>query len=224
MISCPDPDEEVRHAVRQCARLIDDGVPADDIAIVCAAVTHRRPVRDELQRAGIAWSGGAVERLRGSVAGQVLRHVVDGVVGGWDRPSVFRLLSVAPLYPVGELGAPRRVGQWTSLCRKLGLVTEATIGYDEAARRAANLPRRQRWSADKIDEPATPRELADREALTRLLSLVERLRTQSRRLQRASTWEGASKALGVLMSDHIGVSTWRERAWADGPAWQRKCC
>ena len=78
LISCPDPDEEVRHTLRQCARLIDDGVPADDIAIVCAAPTYRRPVRDELQRAGIAWSGGAVERLRGSIAGQVLRHVVDG--------------------------------------------------------------------------------------------------------------------------------------------------
>ena len=69
--------------------------------------------------------------------------------------------------------------------------------------------------------PATARELADKEALDRLLSFVDRLQTQSRRLQRASTWEGASKALSVLMSDHIGVSTWRERAWADGPAWQR---
>ncbi len=103
VVSCPDPDEEVRHVVRECARLIDEGVPADDIAIVCASVTHRRPVRDELQRGGIAWSGGAVERLRGSVAGQVLRHVLDGVIGGWDRPSVFRLLSVAPLYATGEL-------------------------------------------------------------------------------------------------------------------------
>jgi RecB family exonuclease len=24
-----------------------------------------------------------------------------------------------------------------------------------------------------------------------------------------------------MLEDHIGVSTWRERAWADGPAWQR---
>ncbi|MEY2444753.1 MAG: ATP-dependent helicase/nuclease subunit, partial [Ilumatobacteraceae bacterium] len=63
VVACPDPDEEVRHVVRECARLIDHGVPADDIAIVCAASTHRRPVRDELQRGGIAWSGGAVERL-----------------------------------------------------------------------------------------------------------------------------------------------------------------
>jgi hypothetical protein len=37
LISCPDPDEEVRHTIRQCAELIDSGVPAYDIAIVCAS-------------------------------------------------------------------------------------------------------------------------------------------------------------------------------------------
>ena len=220
VISCPDPDEEVRHVVRLCAQLIDQGVPADDIAIVCAAAQYRRPVRDELQRAGIAWSGGAVERLRGSVAGQVLRHVLDGVLGGWDRPSVFRLLSVAPLYPVGELGAPRRVGQWTSLCRKLGLVTVDDWGRASDALAASNLVRRRRW-ADDVDAPPTSRERADSEALDRLLSLVERLRSQSKRLQRATSWEAASKALGVILADQIGASSWRERAWADGPAWQR---
>jgi ATP-dependent helicase/nuclease subunit B len=221
VISCPDPDEEVRHTVRQIARLIDDGVPADDIAVVCAAPTYRRPVRDELQRAGIAWSGGAVERLRGSVAGQVLRHVVDGVVGGWDRPNVFRLLSVAPLYPVGELGAPRRVGQWTSLCRQLGLVTEADWARAGEALDESNLARRRRGPREAIDVPPTARETADAEALDRLLKLVERLRNQSKRLLRASTWEAAAKTLMTILGDHIGASTWRERAWVDGPAWQR---
>ena len=220
VISCPDPDEEVRHAVRQCAGLIDAGVPADDIAIVCAAPQYRRPVRDELQRAGIAWSGGAVERLRGSVAGQVLRHVLDGVLDGWDRPNVFRLLSVAPLYPVGDLGAPRRVGQWTSLCRKLGLVTVDDWDRAGEALVDSNLVRRGRW-ADDVEAPPTPRERADSEALDRLLSLVQRLRGQTRRVHRATTWETAAKALGVILADHIGASTWRERAWADGPAWQR---
>lgn len=220
VISCPDPDEEVRHVVRHCARLIDQGVPADDIAVVCAAAQYRRPMRDELQRAGIAWSGGAVERLRGSVAGQVLRHVLDGVLGGWDRPRVFRLLSVAPLYPVGELGAPRRVGQWTSLCRKLGLVTVDDWGRAREALADSNVARRRHF-ADDVDAPPTPRERADSEALDRLLSLVERLQAQSKRLQRATSWEAASKGLGAILADQIGVSSWRERAWADGPAWQR---
>jgi RecB family exonuclease len=221
VISCPDPDEEVRQIVRQCAQLIDAGVPADDLAIVCAAATYRRPVRDELQRAGIAWSGGAVERLRGSVAGQLLRHVIDGVVGEWDRPNVFRLLSVAPLYPVGEFGAPRRVGQWTSLCRKLGLVTDDDWGHAEDTLHRANLDRRRRWPSGDADAPPTRREIADAEALQKLLTLVERLRMQSKRLRRASTWEAASKTLTAILADHIGESTWRERAWADGPAWQR---
>lgn len=221
LISCPDPDEEVRHTLRQCARLIDAGVPADDIAIVCAAPTYRRPVRDELQRAGIAWSGGAVERLRGSIAGQVVRHVIDGVVGEWDRPSVFRLLSVAPLYPVGEFGAPRRVGQWTSLCRKLGLVTEADWARAAEALAAANLTRRHRCSSGTADTEPTNKEIVDSDALARLLKLVERLSNQSKRLRKASSWEAAVKALMAILDDHIGVPTWRERAWADGPAWQR---
>jgi RecB family exonuclease len=221
VISCPDPDEEVRHAVRHCARLIDDGVPADDIAIVCAASAYRRPVRDELQRAGIAWSGGAVERLRGSIAGQVVRHVIDGVVGGWDRPNVFRLLSVAPLYTVGDLGAPRRVGQWTSLCRRLSLVTDADWARADEALVAANRARQARWSTGYADAPPTAREAADAEALDRLLKLVERLRNQSQRVRRASTWDAAVKALNAILLDHIGAPSWRERAWADAPAWQR---
>ena len=220
LISCPDPDEEVRHTLRLCARLIDRGVPADDIAIVCASPTYRRPVRDELQRAGIAWAGGAVERLRGSIAGQVLRHVVDGVVGEWDRPSVFRLLSVAPLYAVGELGAPRRVGQWTSLCRKLGLVTEADWARADEALVAANFARR-RPSDARVDGPPTEREIAEAQALASLSKLVERLGKQSKRLRNAPSWEAAVKALSAILGDHIGVPTWRERAWADAPAWQR---
>ncbi len=217
VVSCPDPDEEVRFAVRACAQLIDSGVAADDIAILGAAPAYRRPVRDELQRAGIAWSGGAVERLHGSVAGQVLRHVVDGVVGGWDRPAVFRLLSVAPLYPLGELGAPRRVGQWTTLCRRLSLVT-----VDDWARAAdllhdSQTSRRQRYP----DDDPTRREQAESESLTRLLSLVERLRKQTIRLRRAATWQAASAVLAAILADHIGPPTWRERAWADAPAWQR---
>ncbi len=221
VISCPDPDEEVRHAVRQCAGLIDQGVPADHIAIVCCAPAYRRPVRDELQRAGIAWSGGAVERLRGSIAGQVLRHVIDGVVGEWDRPNVFRLLSVAPLYTVGDFGAPRRVGQWTTLCRRLSLVTQADWERAIEALDAANRSRRRRWSDAALDAPQTAREIADGEALDRLLKLVERLRNQSRRVRRASTWEAAVKALNAILLDHIGAPTWRERAWAEAPAWQR---
>lgn len=221
VISCPDPDEEVRHAVRQCAALIDSAVPADDIAIVCSSPAYRRAVRDELQRAGIAWSGGAVERLRGSVAGQVLRHVVDGIVGEWDRPNVFRLLSVAPLHTVGELGAPRRVGQWTTLCRQLSLVTEADWARADEALSSVNVARRQRWAIDDSNGAPTAREITDREALDKLLKLVDRLRNQSRKVSRAANWEAATKSLLDLLADHIGVPTWRERAWADAPAWQR---
>jgi ATP-dependent helicase/nuclease subunit B len=221
LVSCPDPDEEVRFAVRECARLIDSGVPADDIAIIGAARMYRRPVRDELQRAGIAWSGGAVERLHGSVAGQVLRHVIDGIAAGWDRPSVFRLLSVAPVYPLGELGAPRRVGQWTTLCRRLSVVTS-----DDWARAAELLAdshrlRRSRWPDDYPDAAPTRREAAEVEALDRLLALVDRLRKQSARVRRAATWGAAATVLAAILDDHIGAPTWRERAWAEGPAWQR---
>ncbi|HEY7626091.1 MAG TPA: hypothetical protein VH761_03445, partial [Ilumatobacteraceae bacterium] len=221
VVSCPDPDEEVRHAVRHCAALIDSGVPADDITVVCAARQHRRPVRDELQRAGIAWSGGAVEQLRGAIAGQALRHVLDGVVGEWDRPAVFRLLAVAPLYTLGDYGAPRRVGQWTSLCRRLGLVTVEDWDRAQQALVEANAARRRRSPDNDPDGPPTRREILETEALDRLLSLVTRLETQSKRLRRATNWSTAAHHLGVILADHIGVSTWRERAWAHGPAWQR---
>lgn len=221
VISCPDADEEVRHAVRLCAEMIDAGVPADDLAIVCAAQTYRRPVRDELQRAGIAWSGGAVERLRGSIGGQVVRQLLDGVNGDWDRPSVFRLLSVAPVYPLGDIGTPRRVGQWTSLCRRLGLVSADDWDRAPAALEEANLARRRRFAHHDIDAPPTRREQAEADALHKLRTLVERLQRQAKRLRKAGEWTTASRVLGGMLADHIGSSTWRERAWATGPAWQR---
>ncbi|HSB85141.1 MAG TPA: PD-(D/E)XK nuclease family protein, partial [Ilumatobacteraceae bacterium] len=221
VVSCPDPDEEVRHAVRHCTELIDSGVPADEITVVCAARQYRRPVRDELQRAGVAWSGGAVEQLRGAIAGQALRHVLDGVVGEWDRPAVFRLLAVAPVYPLGEYGAPRRIGQWTSLCRRLGLVTVDDWERAPLALVEANASRRRRWPGDDPDGAPTRREVAESEGLERLLSLVSRLEGQSRRVRRATTWTAASRELATILGDHIGAPSWRERAWADGPAWQR---
>src|SRR4029078_2411930 len=98
--------------------------------------------------------GGAVEKLLGSVAGQVLRHLVDGIVGERDRPNVFRLLSVAAMYPIGDLGARRRVGQWTTLCRSLGLVSEADWSAATVRLEAAQSAPRQRWG-DGPDE--TPR-------------------------------------------------------------------
>jgi len=144
--------------------LIDDGVPADDIAVICAAQSYRRPVRDELQRAGIAWSGGAVEKLLGSVAGQVLRHLVDGIVGEWDRPNVFRLLSVAPMYPIGDLGAPRRVGQWTIRsrpCREAAAARRSRSGSRRSAG-ARGAPRRPRRGAGCARRPRRPSRSAGR--------------------------------------------------------------
>ena len=94
-------------------------------------------------------------------------------------------------------------------------------GRADEALAAANVARRRRRSSDDFDAEPTARELDESEALDRLLKLVERLRNQSHRVHRATTWGAAAKALNAILGDHIGVSTWRERAWADGPAWQR---
>ena len=120
---------------------------------------------------------------------------------------MFRLLSVAPLHPVGELGAPRRIGQWTSLCRRLGLVTMEDWTRAPEALTAANQARRQRWSPATVDAPPSRREQADDDALRRLLTLVERLRSQTRRVQRATSWEAASKALASILADQIGAGS-----------------
>ena len=138
---------------------------------------------------------------------------------------MFRLLAVAPLYTIGDFGAPRRVGQWTSLCRRLSLVTQADWARAEDALDASNRPADGAGPLSISMRSSTRRPPHGRsptvEAFDRLLKLVERLRQQSQRVRKASTWEGAVKALKAILLDHIGVPTWRERAWADGPAWQR---
>ena len=124
--------------------------------------------------------------------------------------------------PIGDLGAPRRVGQWTTLCRSLGLVDEAD--WSRAVDTLAGSQRRLVGSVGATTPMAPPtwREVADADALERLLKLVERLRNQSRRVvQRDELGRPRPRRSRSMLEDHIGVSTWRERAWADGPAWQR---
>ena len=227
LVSCPDPDEEVRQAVRACAALIDGApgqppVAADEIAIICADAAYRRPVRDELQRAGIAWSGPAIEQLRGCIAGQVLRALVDGAIGGWDRVAVFRLLAVAPVYPIGDRAVPRAVSRWTKLCRRIGLV--GADEWDTAPAALADLHTRDRnykLRYGPISDGTLQQQADDLAKLRSLLLLVQRLRAESGRLRNAHSWADAANRLLAMLADHIGTDLWRELHWTTAPAWQR---
>ncbi len=227
VMSCPDPDEEVRQAVRACAALIDGRtthgvIAADEIAIVCADVTYRRPVRDELQRAGIAWSGPAIEQLRGCIAGQALRAIVDGSLSGWDRVGVFRLLAVSPVYPIGDRAVPRAVSRWTKLCRRIGIVSPRE--WDGALAALADLhthDRRYKERYGPISEGVLLQQADDLAKLQSLLTLVRRLRTESDRLRASRSWADAATRLLGMLGDHIGTDPWRELHWTTAPAWQR---
>jgi ATP-dependent helicase/nuclease subunit B len=227
VVSCPDPDEEVRHAVRACAALIDGSatrrpVPADDITIVCAHSSYRRPVRDELQRAGIAWSGPAIEQLRGSIAGQALRALVDGAIAQWDRVAVFRLLAVAPAYPIGDRAVPRAVSRWTKLCRRVGLVKASE--WDGAVQALTDLHMHERRHKERygpLSEGLLRQQADDLVKLQSLLKLVGRLRHESGRLAGSRSWTDATTRLLGMLADHIGTDPWRELHWATAPSWQR---
>ena len=226
VISCPDPDEEVRHAVRQCAEPDRRGVPADRHRhrVLCAVLSTPGPRRAATRR----------DRL-------VRAAQSNACTGPWPAKSCATSSTASSANGTGPM---------CSACWRWHPSTPSAI----SARRAGsgNGPRcaeASAWSPKPTGHgprtrssvrpiPATalgrcrsrgdPRRAADgtrrrptARRWTRLLKLVERLRQQSQKVRKASTWEGAVKALNAILLDHIGAPTWRERAWADGPAWQR---
>lgn len=212
VVSCPDHDEEVREVTRRIVDLLEHGVVADRIAVFYPpAGPHRSAIAASLAAAGVAARGQVTPRLKGSVAGQVLRLVMSLVRDGLDRRTIVELARLAPFgrdVDVDEHGEEiertfsRPADRWNRLAQRHGVVGERD------------------WPA--FDAASPDPEHRDHRAHRALVGFVHLQRHHRDAVRSASTWPEVARALEAWFVTHCGTVEWRLEHWVGYPVWQRE--
>ncbi|MFN8021506.1 MAG: PD-(D/E)XK nuclease family protein [Acidimicrobiales bacterium] len=212
VVSCPDHDEEVREVTRRIVALLEQGVVADRIAVFYPpAGPHRSAIAASLATAGVAARGQVTPRLKGAVAGQVLRLLMAIVRQGLDRRTVVELARLAPFgrdTVVDEAGVEdvrtfaRRADRWNRLAVRAGVVGERDWSTFEALE-----------FADDHPEHGTHRSL---------VGFVRLQRHHRDAVRSAGSWPEVARALEAWFTTHCGTVDWRLEQWSAYPVWQRE--
>lgn len=212
VVSCPDHDEEVREVTRRIVALLEQGVVADRIAVFYPpAGPHRSAIAASLAAAGVAARGQVTPRLKGAVAGQVLRLLVSIVRQGLDRRTLVELARLAPFGRdtlVDDDGVEqvhtfaRRADRWNRLAVRSGVVGERDWSAFESLE----------FAEDHV-EHATHRSL---------VGFVRLQRHHRDAVRSAGSWPEVARALETWFTTHCGTVEWRLDAWAAYPTWQRE--
>ncbi|WP_322817386.1 PD-(D/E)XK nuclease family protein, partial [Tepidiforma sp.] len=116
----PDPEEEVRYAIREVWRQAEGGVPLHRMAILYGSVEHYAAlVHDRLEASGIPHNGRGLRRLADSLAGRVVFGALRSARLGWRREAVIDWVTSAPVEHRGREVAGHR---WDTLSREAGVV------------------------------------------------------------------------------------------------------
>jgi ATP-dependent helicase/nuclease subunit B len=212
VVSCPDHDEEVREVTRRIVALLEQGVVADRIAVFYPpSGPHRSAIAASLAAAGVAARGQVTPRLKGAVAGQVLRLLLSIVRQGLDRRTLVELARLAPFgrdTVVDDEGVEqvhtfaRRGDRWNRLAVRAGVVGERD------------------WSAFETLE--FPDDHVDHGTHRSLVGFVRLQRHHRDAVRSAGSWPEVARALETWFTTHCGTVEWRLDAWRAYPVWQRE--
>jgi ATP-dependent helicase/nuclease subunit B len=153
VVSAPDADEEVRHALRMVIEQIEAGTPLHRIALLSRhASPYAALVSNHLEAAGIPWNGANQRTLAQMATGRALLGLLNLPVSRFARSTVSAWLSVAPIlhHEHGQVVPGHR---WDAISRGAGIVR----GREEWATRLDRYMeqlRRERDSLDQSDDPA----------------------------------------------------------------------
>ena len=216
----PDPVEEVRTVVRRIAAMSDQ-TPFHRIAVIHRMETpYASLVRQELDCAGIPYSGIPRRTLADTPAGRLLLGALGlaaGLNDGIDRETLLDLVGSAPVrFPVtaADLRTLRQRGalvpatHWVRLTREAranGTVEHWKERLDAYARQQA-ARQRERWGDGGGDGngPDDPASDVGRPDIDALISFLTELESRLKLFRSPSTtWDGASEALRKLVSDYL---------------------
>lgn len=197
ILSAPDPDGEVRAAVRLLAERFHQGVPLHRMALLWTA---RRPyallVRDALAAAGLPAGGLPQPRLAQSPTGRALLGVLGLAGTDLDRDAVTHWLTAAPIRAAAD-GAEADGARWDALSRRAGIVG-GTAQWRDRLERYAYEQRSRAQREHREEDAAIARhreaEAAQADALAVFVTeLADRLRIPRGGWSAWSAW-----ALGLL--------------------------
>jgi RecB family exonuclease len=213
-----DAHAEVREAARIVARRLEQGVSAEEIAVL---YPRRRPYAElvgvELDRCAIPWSGPPAGSIASSVSARALSSLVRLRSGTIERTDLVRLVASI----VGRPGSDdeESVGVFDRITRRIGLTAAP---FAEWERRIlddfadAEIDRDGQESV--LGDHAAPsrRRVRDARAARSFAQLLGSVRRHLDRIAEASTWEEATEALSSALDALIEPGADR-CAWV-GPA------
>lgn len=184
LASLPDPEEEVRYAVRRAWALAKAGVPLHRVAILYgnperyAALVHNR-----LTASCVPFNGQGPRRLAESLAGRAVLGMLRAARRDWRRDAVIDWVTSAPLRVSGdgsrwaeipghewdvlsrEAGVVRGLGDWRKASEALARLLDARVAdgwlADEEADRRKEAARGMVRFVEEVAELAGGREASE---------------------------------------------------------------
>ena len=228
VVVVPDPSEEVRTVVRRIAAMAD-ATPFHRVAVVHRLETpYASLVRQELDFAGIPFSGIPRRTLADTPAGRLLLGTLGlaaGLSDGIDREALLDLVGSTPVrFPPTSSGSGRQWQQtalvpathWTNLTREAranGPLKQWKERLDAYALRQAL----RRWERSGESAAADAGDVNGNEPDVRRLdidALVSFLAGLGSRLSLlhspSTTWDSAADTLRALVRDYLGTNEGEE--------------
>ena len=203
IVVAPDPTEEARAVVRRIVAMADD-VPFHRIAVVHRQETpYASLLRQELDFAGIPYSGVPRRPLADTNAGRFLLGLLALTAGddaGIDREQLISWMTATPVLHRHRLVPATR---WANLARAARANGPAARWETRLEAHLAKQQRRfQEWSGDAV-AAGDSRLVREKRAADELLEFVKTLEQRLRRLHNpdAEPWESAANQLQSLLND-----------------------
>jgi len=122
-LEVPDPDDEVRAALRDVVAHGALGVPLNRMAVLyTTADPYASLLSEQLEAARLPWAGPGQRSLVGSLVGRFLIRLLGLGLNGFERSAVITLAASAPLVDIE--GRPWPVSLWDRLSRQAGVIDE----------------------------------------------------------------------------------------------------
>ncbi|HVM08102.1 MAG TPA: PD-(D/E)XK nuclease family protein [Acidimicrobiales bacterium] len=135
----PDPEAEVRVAIREVLRLARDGLPFHRIAIAYPGEPYVRLLRELLDAAGVPWSGRGVDTLATTATGRALRALLALPELEFSRAAMAELFAAAPIVdPSTGSGVPS--ARWDRLAREANVVARPAQWRVRLERLSSSVP------------------------------------------------------------------------------------
>lgn len=218
IIAVPDADEEVRSALRGVVEALRRGVPLERMAVLYGRNDpYARLLGDQLQAAGLPFSGPSARPLTESVLGRFLLGLLDLPGRRYSRRDVMAWLAAAPIRAALESGGEGRwrpvpVAAWERISRRAGVID----GAAEWDRRLNDYCTNRRSETDRLGEESDWRRVHIERDLATAGSLRLFMAGVLARGEEASgltSWRRLAQWAARSVRDLVGGAEWRESNW-----------